>query len=103
MAPVGKERVELYKKFEPTGALLDAAPRHIQGITPTRLVLGEKTSETMWEVLCSSTGSATKKLLESLKEKTMAEQRSLLDDHSKLEVLGSLGEYKVGSEGAKEI
>ena len=90
-----KERVALYRKFEPTGALLDAAPRHVQGVTPTRLVLGEETSATMWNLLCASTGQGPKALLETLQQKTLEEQQSLLQKHSKLNLAGPPDVYKV--------
>ena len=69
-----KERVKLYRKFEPTGALLDAVPKKIEGVTPKRIRLRNEASNHIWRVILSGGSNALSAgLMDSVKQEAMKE------------------------------
>ncbi len=69
-----KERIKLYRKFEPTGALLDAVPKKVEGVTPKRIRLKSAASDQVWKVILSGGSNAVSAgLMDSIKQEAKQE------------------------------
>ena len=85
-----KDRISLYRKFEPTAALLDASPRKVEGITPTRLRLRGASSDALWRIILQGNLSqGTQQLLHDVQMEGVAEARSLMEAHNSLALMPS--------------
>ncbi len=69
-----KERIKVYRKFEPTGALLDAVPKKIEGVTPKRIRLKAAASDHVWRVILTGGSNAVSAgLMDSIKQEAKQE------------------------------
>ena len=73
-----KERVKLYRKFDPTAALLDAMPKKIEGVTPKRIRLRGEASNHLWRVILSGGSNILSAgLMDSVKQEAMQEAEEM--------------------------
>ncbi len=80
-----EDRVTLFRKFEPTAALLDASPRKIEGIAPTRIRLQSKASDALWRIILQgSLSQGTEELLKTVQMDMEVEHKALLVAHQNL-------------------
>ena len=77
-------RVKLYRKFEPTGALLDAAPRKVVGVAPQRILLRGQASVQLWRLILNGTNAESQSLLDSVRHEVFSEADELRQAHSSL-------------------
>ncbi len=79
-----QNRIKLYRKFEPTGALLDAAPRKVEGVTPQRIALRGQASLQLWKLILNGSNTESASLLDSVRYEVLSEADELRQAHSNL-------------------